>query len=213
MILAAAELDELQYESLKLATLKEHDRLAALHNQLFGHAGNTVDLGSFMWAHCLVRSRAISLPSSIQAAPASQSSAGSADQYGGPCLVPVVDMCNHMGQGGSAHLVWGQQHQGHRTVELVAKQQHHAGQQVALDYGRYPLQHMAYQYGFVPGHGTEGAMHEVFEDFGSIWEVLIVQASPRFAWGSPDVVKPGVDSAQALSGAALLGHSSACHLG
>lgn len=67
-------------------------------------------------------------------------------------------------------------------MELVAKQQHHAGQQVALDYGRYPLQHMAYQYGFVPGHGTEGAMHEVFEDFGSIWEVLIVQASPRSAY-------------------------------
>ena len=40
--------------------------------------GNTVDLGSFMWAHCLVRSRAISPPSMIQAAPPSQSSAGSA---------------------------------------------------------------------------------------------------------------------------------------
>ena len=37
-------------------------------------------------------------------------------QCGGPCLVPVVDMCNHMGQGGSAHLVWGQQHQGHRYL-------------------------------------------------------------------------------------------------
>ncbi|KAL0044661.1 hypothetical protein WJX82_004638 [Trebouxia sp. C0006] len=183
---SAAELDELQYEPVKVATLKERDRLAALHCQLFGHAGNTVDLGSFMWAHCLVRSRAISPPSSIQAAPPSHSSAGSADQSldkvlqcGGSCLVPVVDMCNHTGQGGSAHLVWGQQHQGHRTVELVAKQQHQPGEEVTLDYGCHPLQHMLYQYGFMPGHGTEGAVYEVFEDFGSMWEVLIVQASQQ----------------------------------
>ncbi|DBB14687.1 TPA: hypothetical protein ACH3X3_004309 [Trebouxia sp. C0006] len=186
LFFSAAELDELQYEPVKVATLKERDRLAALHCQLFGHAGNTVDLGSFMWAHCLVRSRAISPPSSIQAAPPSHSSAGSADQSldkvlqcGGSCLVPVVDMCNHTGQGGSAHLVWGQQHQGHRTVELVAKQQHQPGEEVTLDYGCHPLQHMLYQYGFMPGHGTEGAVYEVFEDFGSMWEVLIVQASQQ----------------------------------
>jgi hypothetical protein len=61
----------------------------------------------------------------------------------------------------------------------VAKQHHHPGEQVTLDYGRHPLQHKVYQYGFVPGYGTEGAMYEVFEDFGSIWEVLIVQGSPQ----------------------------------
>ena len=33
---SAAELDELQYEPVKVATLKERDRLAALHHQLFG---------------------------------------------------------------------------------------------------------------------------------------------------------------------------------
>ena len=38
---SAAELDELQYEPVKVATLKEHDRLAALHCQLFGHAGQS----------------------------------------------------------------------------------------------------------------------------------------------------------------------------
>ncbi|DBB01720.1 TPA: hypothetical protein ACH3X1_000345 [Trebouxia sp. C0004] len=98
--------------------------LQGLQARTFYSSGNTVDLGSFMWAHCLVQSKAISLPSSIQAGPSSRSSAGSADQCGGPCL---VDMCNHKGQGGSAHLVWGQQHLGHRTVKLVAKQHHHPG--------------------------------------------------------------------------------------
>ncbi len=66
-----------------------------------------------------------------------------------------------------------------RTVELVAKQQHQPGEEVTLDYGCHPLQHMLYQYGFMPGHGTEGAVYEVFEDFGSMWEVLIVQASQQ----------------------------------
>ncbi len=64
-------------------------------------------------------------------------------------------------------------------MELVAKKQHQPGEEVTLDYGCHPLQHVVYQYGFVPGHGIEGAMYEVFEDFGSIWEVLIVQASQQ----------------------------------
>ncbi len=72
-------------------------------------------------------------------------------------------------------------------MELVAKQQHQPGEQVTLDYGRHPLQHMLYQYGFVPGHGSEGAMYEVFEDFGSIWEVLIVQASQQVSTVLPQL--------------------------
>ena len=36
---SAAELDKLQYEPVKLAILTERDRLAALHCQLFSHAG------------------------------------------------------------------------------------------------------------------------------------------------------------------------------
>ena len=38
---------------------------------------------------------------------------------------------------------------------------------------------MLRQYGFVPEHTPEGAVYEVFEDFGSSWEALVVQASPQ----------------------------------
>ena len=41
------------------------------------------------------------------------------------------------------------------------------------------LTHMLRQYGFVPEHTAEGAVYEVFEDFGSSWEALVVQASPQ----------------------------------
>ena len=65
------------------------------------------------------------------------------------------------------------------TIELTAKRQHKVGEEVTLDYGQHPLQHMICQYGFVPTYGSEGAVYEVFEDFGIRWEALIVQASPR----------------------------------
>ena len=65
------------------------------------------------------------------------------------------------------------------TIELTAKRQHKVGEAVTLDYGQHPLQHMICQYGFVPTYSSEGAVYEVFEDFGIRWEALIVQASPR----------------------------------
>lgn len=65
------------------------------------------------------------------------------------------------------------------TIELTAKRQHQVGEEVTLDYGQHPLQHMICQYGFVSTYGSEGAVYEVFEDFGICWEALIVQASPQ----------------------------------
>ena len=37
---------------------------------------------------------------------------------------------------------------------------------------------MLCQYGFGPKYDIEGAVHEVFEDFGSSWEMLIVPSGP-----------------------------------
>lgn len=62
-----------------------------------------------------------------------------------------------------------------RTVDLVAKQAHKAGDALLLDYGHKSLQNMMLQYGFVPEHDSCSAISEEYEDFGSRWQHLTVQ--------------------------------------
>ena len=66
-----------------------------------------------------------------------------------------------------------------RSVDLVAKQAHQAGDAVSLDYGDKSLCQTLLQYGFVPDHSPqEPACHtETFEDFGSSWECLEIHAA------------------------------------
>ena len=70
-------------------------------------------------------------------------------------------------------------------MQLIAKRCLQAGEAVSLDYGDHPLQHMLRQYGFVPHHPSGTPVHEVFEEFGSKHEALIVQATPQV---SPNAV-------------------------
>ena len=66
-----------------------------------------------------------------------------------------------------------------RVVQLIAKRNLKARDPVTLDYADHPLQHMLRQYGFVPNHPSGAPVHEVFEEFGSTHEALIVQATPQ----------------------------------
>jgi len=59
------ELEQLQNASLAASVKREHLRLTALHGHLFGQSAGSkepsIGLESFIWAHCLVRSRALDL--------------------------------------------------------------------------------------------------------------------------------------------------------
>ena len=66
-VCSAGELDELQSPPLLAAVMAERARLQRLHAHLFGKAeGAIVSLESFLWAHCLVRSRALELSAPAQ---------------------------------------------------------------------------------------------------------------------------------------------------
>ena len=66
-VCSAEELDELQSPLLAAAVRAERARLRRLHAHLFGKGEDAnVSLESFLWAHCLVRSRALELSAPAQ---------------------------------------------------------------------------------------------------------------------------------------------------
>ena len=64
-------------------------------------------------------------------------------------------------------------------MKLIAKVQHEPGAELTLDYGDHPLQHLLCQYSFIPMTSAVTGRSEIFEDFGSSFEVLIVRTSPQ----------------------------------
>lgn len=65
ILCSTEELEQLQNASLAASVKRERLRLTALYEHLFGQpAGSkepSIGLESFVWAHCLVRSRALDL--------------------------------------------------------------------------------------------------------------------------------------------------------
>ena len=116
------------------------------------------------------------------------------DQRSSPCLslirfsivltqhLTAMCMCQHIPNNCAIHLdrrLWAccrlSSSVSCRTVDLVAKQAHKAGDPLLLDYGDKSLQDMLLQYGFVPEHNSCNAISEEYEDFGSCWQHLTVQ--------------------------------------
>ena len=62
---------------------------------------------------------------------------------------------------------------------------HRPGQEVTLHYGDHPLQHLLAHYSFVPQLAAGGRCSEVFQEFGSSWELLVVQARPQVTSAAP----------------------------
>lgn len=64
-----------------------------------------MSLDSFVWAHCLVSSRAIGLIPAEHAAEGAGAGAGGGGAMAERCMLPAIDLCNHAGEP-SSMLAW-----------------------------------------------------------------------------------------------------------
>ena len=184
LLFGSRELDALRCEPLAKAARRERKRLAALHGLLFGGGGEgglegdesrgdddgdggeqqqrpSVSLVSFLWAHALVRSRALDLR-------VVGGCGGGGGGGGEVCLLPLIDLAQHddgKGGGGGApatlRLVSSPPCSSSSpspspppspaAVELVAGASAiPRGSPVCLDYGSRPLRDLLRGYAFVP---------------------------------------------------------------
>lgn len=208
LLFGSQELDALCCEPLARAARRERRRLSALHGLLFGggsgeedEEGNgnedekherppLVSLVSFLWAHSLVRSRALDLRVSGN------------EGNGEVCLLPLIDLAQHDdGKGGVGRAGGGTAPATLRlvscstpnssspapppaAVELVAGSAAGIpkGGPVCLDYGSRPLRDLLRGYAFVPkqqqtrdsfssspssssSSSCSSSSSEIFEDF------------------------------------------------
>jgi hypothetical protein len=148
LLFSERELSALASPALAATVRLEAARLAALHAALWPLSEGsepTVSLGSFTWAHALVRSRALDLGGV------------------GLALLPGIDLAQHE-SGRTAppalFLRFVEGGGGDRVpvaVDLVARCPYPApGTPVCLDYGRRVLRDMLRTYAFVPGEAVHG---------------------------------------------------------
>lgn len=196
------ELAELQCPPLEAVVMRERLRLAGLHALLFAGPQPAVSLQSFTWVHCLVRSRALSLrlPPDLAAAARTgggcssgqtSGSAGDGGSGGGTvgsvgrrgggcgitqldmCMMPLVDLANHRSGGNATcNVRLRVRPGGSSTVELVAARGMRPGDEVSISYGDRPLRDFLRGYAFTP----DDQGYEVYEDFGSLHQALIVRS-------------------------------------
>ncbi|CAK0779847.1 hypothetical protein CVIRNUC_004869 [Coccomyxa viridis] len=199
------ELGRLRNPALAVAVGRERLRLSWLHAHLFRQDDGVEDrepavsLESFLWAHCLVRSRAFELTAGLAEGHALHER----------CMLPVIDLCNHDGVGATCRLSVRLSPAGApRAVHLVAARDLEAGEELTLDYGRRPLRDMLRGYGFTPANAAQTDPSEVYEEIGEACEALIVHGSGRgslFRLQEVRVLgKPGVSQLLELAGQATI---------
>lgn len=180
LLFKSGELDALKCEPLARAARRERRRLAALHGLLFGGNGGggegdesrgdeeqqgqgpSVSLISFLWAHSLVRSRALDLRV-VGSGEEGKEGGGKGGGGGEVCLLPLIDLAQHDdGKGGGSapatlRLVSSPSPSpsspspSPAAVELVAGASGiPRGSPVCLNYGRRPLRDLLRGYAFVP---------------------------------------------------------------
>ncbi|EIE19315.1 hypothetical protein COCSUDRAFT_44670 [Coccomyxa subellipsoidea C-169] len=172
--LQAEELGQLQNTELAASVEKERLRLARLHSRHFrqpgpGSSGRepVVSLEAFVWAHCLVRSRALDL---------------TADQgvFHERCMLPLIDMCNHDSNDTTCSLRVRLSPSGEpRSVDLVAARDVIVGENLTLNYGGRPMRDLLRGYGFTPACAAMTDPSEVYENLGDGCQALIVQGSGK----------------------------------
>ena len=192
LLFNSRELEALCCEPLARASKRERKRLAALHGVLFGGGSGddddadenrderpSVSLVSFLWAHSLVRSRALDLR-----VVGGGGGGGDGETGGEVCLLPLIDLAQHddrKGRGGGGEstsvslatlrLVSSSSSSSSSSpnyspvaVELVAGASRiPKGSHICLNYGSRPLRDLLRGYAFVPK--TQEPSTEIFEDF------------------------------------------------
>ncbi|CAL5221852.1 g4113 [Coccomyxa viridis] len=177
LLFSTEELGCLGSPALALAVGRERLRLTRLHAHLFmqqSHSGAAkepeISLESFIWAHCLVCSRALELTA--------DKAAGTA--FHERCMLPVIDLCNHDGVHATCWLSMRLTPAGEpRAVDLIATRDLEAGAELTLDYGSRPMRDMLRGYGFTPVHAAFSDPSEVYEEIGEACETLSVQGSGK----------------------------------
>ncbi|KAK9806705.1 hypothetical protein WJX73_010581 [Symbiochloris irregularis] len=195
LLFSLPELLELQVVPVWAAVLKEQQRLSSLHRLLFCTDAAGVKVSSpvisresFIWAHCLVRSRVLELCRSQRPSQATCSSLHAAlrglqlpecmmDRQGSTrCMLPLIDLCNHAPRGQDTCKL-GLQFTPDRTaraVTLDAKRAIEEDEPLTLDYGNRPMRDMLRNYGFCADSGFE-----VFEEVGDMGWSLIVRGTTK----------------------------------
>ena len=171
------ELTQLACPPFEQAIRRERDRVTRVWGALFGEGADTpVSLPSFLWAHALVRSRALDLR--LVGVDLS-TTASSLERV----LLPCVDLAQH---GGRAHgacvlrLVVVVGSDGAPTVvDLVSTTTLPSLAPVCLDYGARPLRDLVRGYGFCPAPPLGGPVSEIFEDISRIapGRALVIDAA------------------------------------